>query len=235
MAEEIFGYTFKDRTLLEEALTTPSCKMDRPGVRDNQRLEFLGDSVIGLLSAESLYLSCPDAEEGWLTVKRTQMVSTSALCVAAERLGLRERLRRNRGATELPANSKTLADAVEAVIGAAWLDGGMEAAKTVFGTLGLSGNVDGKELFANPKGELQIRAQAMRPPQLPRYELLSTSGKAHSPVFTVRVSVEGMGSATAAAGSHKAAEAEAARKLLAVAQTQACMRSVQASESCGGR
>jgi ribonuclease-3 len=220
MAEEIFGYTFKNRTLLEEALTTPSCKMDRPGVRDNQRLEFLGDSVLGLLSAESLYLSHPGSEEGRLTVKRTQMVSTPALCAAAERSGLRERLRRNRGAAELPSNSKTLADAVEAVMGAAWLDGGMEAAKTVFESLGLSGNADGEERFANPKGELQIRAQAMRPPQLPRYELLSTSGRAHSPVFTVRVSVEGMGTATAAAGSHKAAEAEAAQKLLALSPVQ---------------
>lgn len=214
MSENFFGYDFKNTALLEEALTTPSCRMDRPGITDNQRLEFLGDAVLGLLSSDRLYRRYASAKEGELTVKRTHMVSTPALCAAAERLGLRGRLKRNRGASELPANSKTLADAVEAIIGAAWLDGGMEAARTVFEALELDDNAARSEWSDNPKGELQVRAQAMKPPQLPVYELVSTAGKAHSPVFTVKVTVGGIGSATASASSHKAAEAEAARMLL---------------------
>ena len=214
MAEEIFGYTFKDAALLEEALTTPSYRQSEPGAKDNQRLEFLGDAVLGLLAADRLYAELPDDPEGPLTVKRTHMVSAVALCEAAMRHGLRERLRRNKGALPLPPNSKTLADAVEAVIGAAYLDGGFDAARRVFAALELDANAGEGEWSGNPKGELQVKAQAMKPPRHPAYELLETAGKAHEPVFTVRVTVDGMGSATASARSHKQAEALAAAHLL---------------------
>ena len=224
MTDEIFGYRFTDRELLEEALTTPSCRMDRPGVQDNQRLEFLGDSVLGLLSAEMLYRRRPKAKEGELTVERTGMVSTPALCAAAVRLGLKVRLYRNRGAKEIPDNSKTLADAVEAIIGAAYLDGGFDAARVVFETLSLAENVSGECGFSNPKGELQILAQAMTPPQLPRYELISVAGRSHCPVFTVKVKVEGIGEASGTASSHKAAEVEAASVLLRAASATAAGR-----------
>ena len=212
---EMFGYAFENEALLEEALTTPSYRMDVPGAKDNQRLEFLGDAVLGMLSAERLYAEFPEEQEGPLTVRRTHMVSAAALCEAAERLGLATRLRRNKGAVELPRNAKTLADAIEAIIGAAYLDGGFAAAKQVFDALELSANAAEDEWSGNPKGELQVRAQAMRPPRHPEYELLKTEGKAHEPVFTVRVTVEGMGSATASARSHKQAESLAAAELLA--------------------
>lgn len=212
---EIFGYAFENEALLEEALTTPAYRMDVPGAKDNQRLEFLGDAVLGMLSAERLYAEFPKEQEGPLTVRRTHMVSAAALCEAATRLGLAARLRRNAGAAELPRNAKTLADAIEAIIGAAYLDGGFAAAKRVFAALELSANAAEGEWNGNPKGELQVRAQAMKPPRHPEYELLKTEGKAHEPVFTVRVTVEGMGSATASARSHKRAEAIAAAELLA--------------------
>ena len=214
MEAEIFGYRFVRSELLEEALTTPSYRMQAPTAHDNQRLEFLGDAVLGLLSADRVYAEFPDQKEGPLTVKRTHMVSSEALCEAAMRLGLRERLRRNRGAEELPADSKTLADAVEAVIGAAWLDGGLEAARTVFEALALTANAEMPEWSGNPKGELQVRAQALQPPVLPTYRLVSTTGKAHCPVFRVEVSVPGVGVAQAEAGSHKQAERLAAARLL---------------------
>ena len=212
---KIFGYEFKDEVLLEEALTTPAYRMDVPGAKDNQRLEFLGDAVLGMLSAERLYSDFPKEQEGPLTVRRTHMVSAAALCEAANRLGLAECLRRNQGAAELPRNAKTLADAVEAIIGAAYLDGGIAAAKQVFEALELSPKAAEDEWNGNPKGELQVRAQAMRPPRHPEYELLKTEGKAHEPLFTVRVTVDGMGSATASARSHKQAESLAAAELLA--------------------
>ena len=212
---EIFGYLFKNEALLEEALTTPSYRMDVPSARDNQRLEFLGDAVLGMLSAERLFAEFPDEPEGPLTVRRTHMVSAAALCEAANRLGLAVRLRRNKGGAELPRNAKTLADAVEAIVGAAYLDGGFAAAKQMFDALELTANAEETEWSGNPKGELQVRAQAMKPPRHPEYELLKTEGKAHEPVFTVRVTVDGMGSATASARSHKQAESLAAAELLA--------------------
>lgn len=107
-----------------------------------------------------------------------------------------------------------MADAVEAVIGAAYLDGGYDGAKRVFAALGLAANAGRLEWAANPKGELQTRAQGMKPPRHPEYELVRTVGPSHAPVFTVRVTVEGMGSAEASAGTHKEAEAQAALRLL---------------------
>ncbi len=208
------GYRFRDAALLAEALTTPSYRMDFPRSSDNQRLEFLGDAALGLLAAERLYGEFPGEQEGHLTVRRAHMVSAAALCAAADRLGLAAHLRRNRAASPLPRGSKTLADAVEAIIGAAYMDGGLGAARRVFEALGLEANAADDEWSGNPKGELQVRAQAMKPPRHPKYELVKTAGKAHEPVFTVRVEVEGLGEATASAVSHKEAEALAAHRLL---------------------
>ena len=214
MEEEILGYKFRNAALLDEALTTPSCRMTSPDLADNQRLEFLGDAVLGFLAADLLFRSHPDEHEGPLTVMRTRMVSAAALAAAANRHGLSQRLRRNKGAEGQPVGAKTLADAVEAVIGAAYIDGGLDAARAVFGALGLAERADGDEWTENPKGELQVRAQALVPPRHPSYTLLKTEGTAHEPLFTVEVSVEGMGSATASARSHKEAESRAAAKLL---------------------
>ena len=211
---ELLGYNFKNEELAATALTTPACKIERPKITDNQRLEFLGDSVLNFLAAESLYAAKPAEQEGSLTVRRTHMVSTAALCEAAARNGLVPYLKRNRGASPLPRNSKTIADAVEAIVGAAYLDGGMSAAKTVFDYLGLAANAAKSEWSENPKGELQEIAQRMIPPRHPVYELVRAAGKAHAPVFTVRVTVDGLGDAVATARSRKDAEAEAAKKLL---------------------
>lgn len=216
MEKEIFGYTFSRPELLEEALTTPSYRMERPEAHDNQRLEFLGDAVLELLATDKLYGEGGGESEGRLTVRRTHMVSTAALCEAAMRLGLRERLRRNRGADELPAHSKTLADAVEAVIGAVWLDGGLAGARAVFEALALKEYEAAVGAVGNPKGDLQERVQALRPPRHPEYVLVKTAGKSHRPVFTVQVRVAGVGEATAEAGNRKEAETLAAAKLLSM-------------------
>ena len=208
------GHSFSDDALLEEALTTPSFKIDRPSAHDNQRLEFLGDAVLGLLSAERVFKEFPREPEGSLTVRRAHMVSSAALCSAADRLGLAARLRRNRNAKDLPRNSKTLADAVEAVLGAAYLEGGLPAAREVFAALGLTANAELPEWESNPKGELQVRAQAMKPQRRPEYVLVKTEGPAHEPSFTVRVTVDGIGSAEAVAHSLKEAETLAAAQLL---------------------
>ena len=216
--QSAIGYKFRDAGLLAEALTAPAYRMDRPEATDNQRLEFLGDAALGLLAAERLFGEFPEEPEGSLTVRRARMVSAVALYAAADRLGLAAHLKRNKAAKPLPRGSKTLADAVEAIIGAAYIDGGLDAARQVFEALELEANAANDDWSANPKGELQVRAQAMRPPQHPRYELLSIAGKAHEPVFTVRVVVDGLGTATATAGSRKEAESHAAAQLLSRSQ-----------------
>ncbi len=216
MGKVVFGYEFSNEALLEEALTTPSCRQADRKVRDNQRLEFLGDAVLGLLAADRLFSSLPREEEGSLTVRRTHMVSSAALCEAAARHDFASMLKRNKGSEPLPAGSKTLADAIEAVIGAAYLDGGLPAASVVFDTLELTDRADEGEWSDNPKGELQVRAQAMTPPRRPEYTLLRIEGKAHDPLFTVEVSVDGLGSASASAHSRKEAEACAAARLISM-------------------
>lgn len=213
--QERIGYVFKDAALLERALTTPAYRMDHPKALDNQRLEFLGDAVFGLLSAEVVFKTHPDEQEGPLTVRRTHLVSTVALAKAAEKLGLREFLKRNAGAKDLPPCAKALTDALEAVMGAVWLDGGFEAARKVFAKLDIPREVSDLDAWsANPKGFLQVKAQALKPSRKPEYETLNSVGAAHAPVVTVRVRVDGLGEAEATAVSKTAAEVAAAAALL---------------------
>ena len=210
----LFGYTFKNAILLEEALTTPSFRMTTPKASDNQRLEFLGDAVLGLLATDWLYENNPSLKEGELTGKRQHMVSTAALCEAVEGSDFISLLKRNKGAGELSSKSKTVADAVEAVIGAAWLDGGLEAAKTIFDNLSLTANSRFGELDGNPKSALQHLTQAMVPPRMPSYRLVKTTGTSNKPTFTVEVTVEGVGSAQGEGGSRREADSAAAMKLI---------------------
>ena len=133
--EDAIGWTFRDRALLETALTAPARKMDHPEVRDNQRLEFLGDAVFGLLSAERLYRDFADEGEGLLTMRRTRLASGAAMAAAAAKIGLARELRVNCGAPHPADRSKAAADAMEALLGAVWMDGGLEAARAVFARL----------------------------------------------------------------------------------------------------
>ncbi|MGN0846215.1 MAG: ribonuclease III family protein [Kiritimatiellia bacterium] len=212
--EARIGYTFKNTALLDLALSTPSVRMVDPQAKDNQRLEFLGDAVFGLLAADSVYARNPNDQEGLLTVRRTHLVSGVVLAAAAEKLDIRRWLKRNVGAHEIPPHAKLLADALEALMGAIWLDGGLAAARAFFSRLDLPFNEEFNEWDANPKGFLQTQAQACHPPQQPVYEILKVMGAAHEPVVTVRVSVRGLGSAEATAVSKSAAEVAAAAAFL---------------------
>ena len=212
--QEKLGYTFRDEGLLELALTSPAYRMDHPHAHDNQRLEFLGDAVFGLYSADALYRMHPDDGEGSLTVRRTRLASGAALAAAAESLGIRKFIRRNKGAEPLPKRAKALADAMEAVLGAIWLDGGEKAVRAVYDRLWPDSGNDFDEWGENPKGKLQTIAQAMRPPRKPVYETLLVTGPAHAPNVKIKVSVEGLGAAEGEGGSHRAAETAAAAELL---------------------
>ena len=212
--EKRIGYEFRDVSLLDTALTSPSCRMERPEVEDNQRLEFLGDAVFGILSAEAVFAAYPNEQEGSLTVRRTHLVSTAALIAAAHRIGLGEFLKRNAGAGPLPKNAKMLADAVEAVMGAVWLDGGLDCAKKVFVRLELPIDEKLNVWSDNPKGHLQVLSQAMKPSRKPIYRVDSVTGPSHAPTVTVTVLVQGLGSATVTSRSQRQAEIDAASALL---------------------
>ena len=213
--EQRLGHVFRDKALLERALTTPACRMDHPELPDNQRLEFLGDAVFGLLSADAVFAAYPDEQEGPLTVRRTHLVSGAMLAKVAERMGLRDHLRRNKGASPLPPRAKPLSDAMEAVMGAVWLDGGLSAAQTVFDHLALPLNAPLNEWSQNPKGALQQYAQGTCHVS-PVYQTVASS--LQPPHFEVEVKVQNL-VARGAGGSKKAAEIAAARAALELLRT----------------
>lgn len=206
------GYTFKDKALLSHALTHPSLA----GRENNQRLEFLGDAVLGAIVAKLLYFLYPNENEGSLARRKAALVNGATLAKIAEESGLGSAM--HMAASEAGAggrsNPSNLEDACEALIGALFLDGGLEAAEAFirprFEPLA-------RQSFEAPKDaktSLQEWAQARGLP-VPSYTLVSSEGVAHAPVFTIRAEVEGGLSATAKAKSKRAAEQEAARQLLA--------------------
>jgi ribonuclease-3 len=172
-----------------EALTHPSLANERRGVPDNQRLEFLGDSVLGFCASELLYERFPNADEGALTRLRAQLVNAEALAGWGRSVGLPAALRVGRGANTagLREGTNVLADAVEALIAATYLDVGLARAvalSTLIVEYGLS-NV-GTAAARDAKSELQERIQALGQPA-PSYELVEERGPAHERWFRVRV------------------------------------------------
>lgn len=173
----------------EEALTHPSFANEQRSARHNQRLEFLGDSVLGFCVSELLCARFPDADEGALTRMRAQLVNAQALAVWARKEDLAQVLRLGRGAgvAGLRDSTNVLADAVEALIAAVYLDVGLEAARAA------CERVVADELQAlesdgarDPKSELQERLQAIGG-DAPTYELIETGGPAHQRWFKVAV------------------------------------------------
>jgi ribonuclease-3 len=176
-----------DAPHLLEALTHPSYANERPGTRDNQRLEFLGDSVLGLCTSELLCERFPDADEGTLTRLRARLVNDEALAEWGRAQHLATAIRLGRGATAngLGDNTAVLADAVEALIAAAYLDGGLEAARRAVRVV-IEGSLASLDLGppADAKSELQERVQA-EGMAAPRYVVVASGGPPHDPWFEV--------------------------------------------------
>ncbi len=195
---------------LAEALTHPSFTNERPrrGEVDNQRLEFLGDAVLGLCVSELLMEAFGDVDEGALTVMRAALVNAEALAAGARALDLAAALRLGRGADAAGERHRTnvLADAMEAVIAAVYLDGGLAAAREV-SRLVMGDRLD--ELLhrggieRDPKSRLQELAQA-RGMSAPSYQIVTVEGPPHAHTFTAEVSVL---EATAEAAAEPAQEA----------------------------
>lgn len=223
--EKRIGYAFKNKQLLITALTHPTYtnNVDHNAGDNNQRLEFLGDAVLGLLVAERLYDTHPDCDEGSLTVLRSEVVSGEALAVLGREICLEDFLFMDKGSgcEKQRRASHTIACAVEAVMGAVWLDGGIKGAQKVFDKL-FASRTDSCEQTSrsgNPKGDIQAFAHKHLDFGEPVYTLISAEGPEHSPVYHVKVSLggleaEGMGS------KRKSAEAAAAAAWLAAHTAQ---------------
>jgi ribonuclease-3 len=220
---EVIGYRFVRCELLAEALTHPSALVPEarrrrsrmPAKRGYERLEFLGDRVLGLVVADCLWRRFADEPEGDLTRRHTHLVRREALARVADTIGLGRYLvlSRAEAAAGAAANPGILSDACEALIAAIYLDGGFEAASTFVRRFWAPLIDEMEEPPRDPKTALQEWAQA-RGLALPAYELVATSGPDHRPLFTVRVSVVGADPTIATASSKRNAEAKAAAMLL---------------------
>lgn len=189
--ERALGYRFRRRALLEQALTHPSFAHEQtPELPDNQRFEFLGDAVLGLAAAEFLYEAHPDSDEGKLTRLRSLLTSTKALAHLATALNLGAYLRLGNGEDQDGGRTRPsiLADALEAILGAAYLDGGHKAADKIFQCVFTSHRTELIESpqGGNPKGALQERAQSAGL-GIPRYHLAKEEGPPHHKTFTAEV------------------------------------------------
>jgi ribonuclease-3 len=220
--QQVIGYEFPRLELLQEALTHPSAlAAERRGQRRKrvkhgyERLEFLGDRVLGLVVADLLWRRFEAEPEGDLTRRHTHLVRREALARVAEaiELGRHLILSRAEAAAGAARNPGILADACEALIAAIYLDGGLAAASAFVARFWGPLIEEMDEPPRDPKTALQEWAQA-RGLALPAYELVSTSGPDHSPLFTVAASVAGGDRATATASSKRLAEARAAASLL---------------------
>ena len=211
--EERLGHRFRHGELLEQALTHRSF-----GTPHNERLEFLGDGVLGCVVAEALLARFPQLSEGELSRMRASLVRQEALAAAAASLELAGYLRMGQGESAHGGAQRPsiLADALEALFGAVFLDGGYASARAaVLAALGGAlAATDELTTAKDPKTRLQEVLQARRQ-GLPRYTVVATHGAAHEQVFEVECSIEGLAlHARGRGASRRAAEQQAAQALL---------------------
>jgi len=202
---EALGYSFRDEALLRRALTHPSM-----GKEDNQRLEFLGDAVLQYLMSDRLYRKHPEDREGALTHMRALLVCEAALSSIAKRLGIGEALVMDRGEELTGGRTKpsVLCDAMEAVLAAVYLDGGMEAARAVVERCWPEEGEVSRPM-QDSKGQLQEILQK-NGGTTPEYRITGTSGPPHAPEFEARVYQEGKELGTGTGRTKKQAEQAAA-------------------------
>ena len=220
--QETLGVTFSDISLLQMALThrSYSKSVHSPKVRDNERLEFLGDAVLKLMMSRYLYRKHPEKCEGFMTKVRSKIISDKVLSQLALRINLGNYISfsygeaRSGGATRI----SNLANAFEALLGAIYLDQGFEITKKIFLScyLPLQDKIDDQNFAADYKSILQEWSQA-RQLGIPTYTIVNKEGPDHQKMFYVEVSLDQDGEMHSAKGngsSKKSAEQEAARALI---------------------
>ena len=186
--EKIIGYRFTNKDILKEALTHKSYAGERRSAKHNERLEFLGDSILGAIVADYIYNQCPHVEEGVLSKIKSNLVSRRNLYLWGKQLGLGQYMLLGHGelATGGRERDSIISNAVEAVLGAIYLDGGYPAAESVVlpwvKTQALT--QDTRDFKSLLQEYLQKSGQ-----QTPTYEVIQTVGPEHDKVFTVRVSL----------------------------------------------
>lgn len=209
------GHTFADPALLEEALTHSSYAHELGLPYWNERLEFLGDAVLEVIISEQLFRARSAAREGELTRERAALVREESLTTWGRAIGVDALLRAGKGARH-NVSENMVGDAVEAVIGALYIDGGLETARRFV-------NRRPEECRCRPpldaKSELQQRCQEGGG-EAPRYELLSRDGPEHSPLFSVRAVLGGRELSRGTGASRKLAEQDAAKNALAAFKGQ---------------
>ena len=212
--EAAIGYRFKNISLLQNALAHSSYANERwhDSLKSNERLEFLGDSILGMVTAEYLYRNFPNRPEGDLTRMRADMVCERALARVADRISLGKHMLLGNGEETSGGRHRDsiLADAVESVIAAIFLDGGMDAAEAFIRRFILC-NVPGERLTnTDYKTALQEQVQKKKDQHL-AYALVGESGPDHNKAFTVEVSLNGTVVGTGVGTSKKRAEQAAAQ------------------------
>ncbi|MGC6423743.1 MAG: ribonuclease III [Lentimonas sp.] len=217
--EKRIGHSFRDSDHLLLALTHASCDLPRG---DNQRLEFLGDAVLDLVIAEALYRTYPDIDEGTMDRVRASIVNGKSLSKKAAEIELGSFLQVSDGHREHhPSPSSAMVeDALEAVFGAIFLDGGMDAArKSILGLFGNRvGNADISGDSKNPKGRLQEWAQQNHDGRTPIYQELPAEGPDHNRRYHARVSIDDKLLGEGSGSSKKNAESAAAKAALRAIQ-----------------
>lgn len=203
------NYKFKDESLLETALTQSGAN----AAHNNERLEFVGDRVLGLTVAELLYQMYPTEAEGELARRHAMLVSTETLAMVADKMNLINRV--HHGHMTAGRINHMLANTVEAILGAIFIDGGFDVARDII--LGIWHDLAAADAVApkDPKTQLQELVQRESAGALPVYEFLESTGAPHSPTFNVRVTAMGK-TATGSGASKKVASINAAAALLKI-------------------
>jgi len=211
--EEKLGYTFENRALLENALTHSSCANESRGkLQSNERLEFLGDSILGMIVADHLYRNHPDLPEGELTRTRAALVCEDSLVEVARELGLGDYLRLGKGEEAGGGRRRPSiqADAVEAVLAAVYLDGGIGSVRKIIQRYILSREVAGLAKPRDYKTALQELVQRESGRVL-QYRLTGEEGPDHNKRFFMEVELNGCSVGAGSGRSKKEAEQMAAK------------------------
>ncbi|NOX09447.1 MAG: ribonuclease III [Gammaproteobacteria bacterium] len=212
---KLLAYHFSDDAILQQALTHRSASAS-----NNERLEFLGDSILGMVIADALYQKFPQATEGEMSRLRASLVKKETLSEIGLELDLGQYL--ELGSGELKSGgfrrASILADAVEAILGAIYLDSGFSSVRDIILSLykGRLDKMQSADVGKDPKTQLQEYLQARGQP-LPEYKVMSTKGPAHAQIFTVHCVVGSIvGEVSGQGGSRRKAEQDAAGKMFAV-------------------
>ncbi len=213
--EKRIGHRFDDETLLTRALTHSSLSGGNERVRDLERLEFLGDRVLGLLTAEALWRGYPDFSEGEMAPRLNALVRKETCARGALHFGLDKHILMSEWEESAGGRKKKaiLGDVMEALLGALYIDGGLEAARGVYDQFWLPNLEDLSKLHKDPKTALQEWSQN-KTLGTPHYEVTASDGPAHAPAFTIDVHVKGKKPATGEGKSKREAQMAAARAFL---------------------